>query len=42
MHGCIEAYVNADERLYALLELSFSLMLFFGANFYVRSIGKQH
>lgn len=42
IHGSIEAYVNADERLYALLETGFSLLLFFGANFYVRTVGKQH
>lgn len=42
IHGTIEAYVSTDARLYALLETGFSLLLFFGANFYVRTIGKQH
>ncbi|MEQ1621691.1 MAG: DUF2069 domain-containing protein [Methylococcales bacterium] len=41
-HGSVEAYVNTSERVYAGLEVAFSLMLFFGAAFYVRFIGKQH
>jgi uncharacterized membrane protein len=41
LHGTAEAYVNADERLYASLEVMFSLMLFFGAAFYVRLAKKQ-
>jgi uncharacterized membrane protein len=41
LHGTTEAYVNADERLYALLEVMLSLMLFFGTAFYVRLTGKQ-
>ncbi|NOQ37227.1 MAG: DUF2069 domain-containing protein [Methylococcaceae bacterium] len=36
MHGSSEAYVNADLRFLAILEVSFSLLLFFGASFYVR------
>lgn len=40
VHGCIEAYSNPDERLYATLEIIFSLMLFFGAIGYVRWIKK--
>jgi uncharacterized membrane protein len=39
-HGTIEAYSNADERLLAILEVIFSLLLFFGASFYVRFIGR--
>lgn len=36
MHGSAEAYANADERLYASLEIMLSLMLFLGSTFYVR------
>lgn len=42
LHGTAEAYVNADERLYASLEVLLSLMLFFGTTFYVRLAGKQN
>ncbi len=41
IHGTSEAYVNPDERIYALLEVALSLMLFFGATFYIRLTGKQ-
>jgi uncharacterized membrane protein len=41
IHGSIEAYANVSERLYASLEILLSLMLFFGATFYVRFAGKQ-
>lgn len=41
IHGSIEVYSNAGERLYALLEVMLSLMLFFGAILYVRFAGKQ-
>lgn len=34
-HGVIEAYVNQSQRPYALLEVLFSLLLCFGAGFYV-------
>jgi uncharacterized membrane protein len=34
-HGVAEAYVSQSERPYALLEIVFSLMLCFGAGFYV-------
>lgn len=40
IHGSAEAYVNVNERLYASLEITLSLMLFFGAAFYVRFAGK--
>ncbi|WP_333874496.1 DUF2069 domain-containing protein [Methylobacter sp.] len=42
LHGTTEAYVNADERLYASFEIMLSLMLFFGTTFYVRLAGKQN
>ncbi|MGZ5029734.1 MAG: DUF2069 domain-containing protein [Methylobacter sp.] len=42
LHGTAEAYVNADERLYASLEVMLSLMLFFGSAFYIRLTGKQN
>ncbi len=42
LHGTAEAYVNADERLYASLEILLSLMLFFGSTFYIRFAGKQY
>ena len=35
-HGAIEAYSNANERIYALFELIFSLFLFFGVIIYLR------
>jgi uncharacterized membrane protein len=41
IHGSTEVYANASERLYAALEIMFSLMLFFGATLYVRFAGKQ-
>jgi uncharacterized membrane protein len=40
VQGTIEAYSNADERLLAGLEVVFSLLLFFGATFYVRFTGR--
>lgn len=36
IHGTTEAFANADHRVLALLEVFFSLLLFFGANFYIR------
>ncbi|TAN66336.1 MAG: DUF2069 domain-containing protein [Methylobacter sp.] len=42
IHGSVETYVNADERLYSSLEVILSLMLFFGSAFYVRLTGKQN
>jgi uncharacterized membrane protein len=42
LHGTAEVYVNADERLYASLEVLLSLMLFFGTAFYVRLAAKQN
>ncbi len=41
VHGCVEAYVNASTRPYALLEILLSLMLFFGASFYIRLTGTR-
>ncbi len=36
VHGIEEAYVNESERALACSEIVFSLLLFFGASFYVR------
>ncbi|MEQ1637876.1 MAG: DUF2069 domain-containing protein [Methylococcales bacterium] len=36
MHGSVEAYVNAAERLPASLEVFFSATLFIGATFFIR------
>jgi len=36
IHGSIEAYVNAAERPFAILEVALSLLLFLGTTFYVR------
>lgn len=35
VHGVVEAYVSQSERSFALLEVIFSLLLCFGAGFYV-------
>ncbi|MFI3122501.1 MAG: DUF2069 domain-containing protein [Methylococcales bacterium] len=37
IHGAVECYANADERWLAGLEVFLSLLLFFGAAFYVRA-----
>lgn len=42
IHGTAETYANANERLYSSLEILLSLMLFFGATFYIRLTGKQN
>jgi uncharacterized membrane protein len=39
VHGCLEAYANVSIRPYALLETLLSLMIFFGASFYIRLSG---
>lgn len=36
IHGAIECYANTNEQWLAGLEILFSLLLFFGAAFYVR------
>lgn len=41
IHGSIETYSNPSERLYASLEVIFSLMLFLGAIGYVRGVKKE-
>jgi uncharacterized membrane protein len=41
IHGCVEAYANANTRPYALLEILLSLMIFFGASFYIRLTGTR-
>ena len=40
IHGSVEAYANTNGRLYPLLEVILSLMLFFGTTLYVRYAGK--
>jgi len=40
IHGAIECYANADERMLAGLEVWFSLQLFFGVAFYVRTLSR--
>lgn len=40
IHGSIETYVNAQGRLYPALEVTLSLMLFFGATLFVYFSGK--
>lgn len=35
IHGVTEAYVNQSQRPFAILEILFSLLLCFGAGFYV-------
>jgi uncharacterized membrane protein len=35
IHGAVEAY-SSSEKLYSALEILFSLMIFFGVNFYLR------
>ena len=42
MHGISEAYVNSAERLLAVLEILFSLLLFLGIMFYLRNLGKPN
>jgi uncharacterized membrane protein len=41
IHGCVEAYASADERLFASLEILMSLLLFFGTVGYVRFAGNS-
>lgn len=36
IHGAVETYSNPETRIYALLELIFSLILFFGVIIYLR------
>ena len=40
-HGIVEAYANQDERLYALLEVVFSSLLFTGSMLYARFRGRE-
>jgi uncharacterized membrane protein len=42
IHGAAETYLNAGQRSYLILEVLFSLMLFFGTTFYVRFVGKPN
>ena len=41
IHGSVETYVNSNGRLLPSLEITFSLMLFFGTTLYVRYAGKK-
>ncbi len=41
IHGSIEAYASTTGRLYPLLEIILSLMLFFGTTLYLRFSGKH-
>ncbi len=41
IHGTIEAYSNAEDRPWAMLEILFSLMLYFGAIFFARLRGRE-
>lgn len=41
MHGIGEAYANVAERGLAAMEIVFSLILFFGATYYVRYHAQQ-
>ena len=40
VHGITECYANDAERYYASLEIFFSLLLFLGSAFYVRTVSK--
>ena len=40
IHGTVETYANGEERLYAVMEILFSSLLFFGCSFYIRYAGK--
>lgn len=42
LHGTDEVYNNANGHLLASLEVFFSLLLFFGATFYVRFTGRAN
>lgn len=42
VHGISEAYVNAAERVYAILEIIFSLLLFLSISFYLRNLKKTN
>ncbi|MCX7103698.1 MAG: DUF2069 domain-containing protein [Methylococcales bacterium] len=39
-HGSIETYADSTQRMFPVLELTFSLILFFGTTLYVRYSGK--
>ena len=41
VHGSVETYANDNGRFLPSLEIILSLLLFFGATFYIRSSGKQ-
>ena len=39
-HGSIETYADSTQRMFTILEFTFSLILFFGSTLYVRYPGK--
>ncbi|MCK5924322.1 MAG: DUF2069 domain-containing protein, partial [Methylococcales bacterium] len=39
-HGVIEVYVDPEHRFLAIMEILFSLLLFFGASFYMYALKK--
>jgi uncharacterized membrane protein len=39
-HGSIETYADSTQRMFPVLEFTFSLILFFGTTLYVRYSGK--
>ena len=41
IHGVVECYANSNERLFAIIELTLSLQLFFSCIFYVRAISRH-
>jgi len=40
MHGTVEAWANANERIYAIIEVYLSVQLYIGAIYYARLQGR--
>ena len=40
MHGTVEAWANANERVYAIIEIYLSVQLYIGAIYYARLQGR--
>ena len=40
IHGVVETGATSSDRLYAMAEILFSLLLFFGSTFYIRFLSK--
>jgi len=40
MHGTVEAWANANERVYAIIEIYLSIQLYIGAIYYARLQGR--